>query len=223
MFQNDVTKTYGFQDATLEIIIMLAGAFLLGAFFCWLLHRLRRNSTLPEPISRKKAIQHQGSFIKPEKSSNIKAAAQGIAVDTLKDEPKEVTEVDDPIQPQVVTSNDEKTTVPQPQKTEHSKAQAPSSAITEKKEAVSEETTDNFKKIDGIGPKIETILHQAGIKTYADLRASDSDTLKNILKTKDPILEKNDPETWPYQAELAYKGKWDKLKEYQNFLMGSTQ
>ena len=85
------------------------------------------------------------------------------------------------------------------------------------------EATDNFKKIEGIGPKIETALHAAGIRTYADLRASDSETLKVILIAASPSFKTHDPETWPYQADLAYNNKWEKLKEYQDFLMGREE
>jgi glycine cleavage system pyridoxal-binding protein P len=30
----------------------------------------------------------------------------------------------------------------------------------------------------------------------------------------------HDPKSWPYQAELAQKGEWERLKEYQNLLIG---
>ncbi|MEE9444604.1 MAG: helix-hairpin-helix domain-containing protein [Cocleimonas sp.] len=37
MFENAVTQTYTQQDATLEILTMLGGAFLLGCLLCWLI------------------------------------------------------------------------------------------------------------------------------------------------------------------------------------------
>ena len=40
MFKNDVSQTYNLQDATFEIIIMLAGAFLLGYLLSWLINKL---------------------------------------------------------------------------------------------------------------------------------------------------------------------------------------
>ncbi len=40
MFNYDITRTYNHQDASLEIIIMLAGAFLLGCVLCWLIRKL---------------------------------------------------------------------------------------------------------------------------------------------------------------------------------------
>lgn len=40
MFNNNVAQTYSFQDASQEIVIMLLGAFLLGALLTWLLNKL---------------------------------------------------------------------------------------------------------------------------------------------------------------------------------------
>ena len=40
MFNNNVSQTYNLQDATFEIIIMLAGAFLLGSLLSWLINKL---------------------------------------------------------------------------------------------------------------------------------------------------------------------------------------
>ena len=42
MFEHAVTKTHDLQDASLELIIMLAGAFLLGCLFCWALGSRKR-------------------------------------------------------------------------------------------------------------------------------------------------------------------------------------
>jgi len=39
MFSDNVSKTYNFQDASQEIIIMLLGAFLLGSLLTWLLSK----------------------------------------------------------------------------------------------------------------------------------------------------------------------------------------
>ncbi len=40
MFNDNVTQTYSFQDASQEIVIMLLGAFLLGSLLTWLLSKL---------------------------------------------------------------------------------------------------------------------------------------------------------------------------------------
>ncbi|MEZ5044385.1 MAG: helix-hairpin-helix domain-containing protein [Saprospiraceae bacterium] len=72
--------------------------------------------------------------------------------------------------------------------------------------------------VEGIGPKIEQLLKDAGIKDWKDLSESDEDTLNKILTDAGPRYRIHDPKTWAKQAELALKGKWDELIEYQKFL-----
>jgi len=40
MFNDNITQTFNFQDASQEIVIMLLGAFLLGSLLTWLLNKL---------------------------------------------------------------------------------------------------------------------------------------------------------------------------------------
>ena len=46
MFSNKITQTYNHLDATMEILILLTGAFLLGLLTCWLLYKLKKNDPL---------------------------------------------------------------------------------------------------------------------------------------------------------------------------------
>ena len=80
--------------------------------------------------------------------------------------------------------------------------------------------TDNLKKIEGIGPKIESLLNEAGIRTYTDLENTDADTLKQLLAKAGSQFRLHNPETWPQQAALAAKGDWDALNQLQNQLLG---
>ncbi|WP_022952738.1 hypothetical protein [Leucothrix mucor] len=48
MFEHAVTKTYEMKDASLELLIMLAGAFLLGCLFCWALGSRKRKRNVKE-------------------------------------------------------------------------------------------------------------------------------------------------------------------------------
>lgn len=79
---------------------------------------------------------------------------------------------------------------------------------------------DDLKKIEGIGPKIEILLQEAGIDTFEKLKNKDRDTLKAILDAAGPQYRMHEPETWPLQAGMASKKEWDKLEEYQGFLLG---
>ncbi len=74
---------------------------------------------------------------------------------------------------------------------------------------------DDFKKIEGIGPKIQELLNKAGIKTYKDLSNSERDTMKKLLDDAGPQYRMHEPETWPAQAKMAFEDEWEKLEAYQ--------
>ena len=79
---------------------------------------------------------------------------------------------------------------------------------------------DDLKTIEGIGPKIEELLHNADIKTYATLSTTSADAIKEILSAAGGRFSTHDPTTWPEQAKLAAAGEWDKLKTWQDELDG---
>jgi large subunit ribosomal protein L27 len=79
---------------------------------------------------------------------------------------------------------------------------------------------DDLKIIEGVGPKIETLLKEGGINTWAELAEAPVDRLKEILDAAGPRYQIHDPSTWPAQAKFAAEGKFDELKEYQDVLMG---
>ncbi len=79
---------------------------------------------------------------------------------------------------------------------------------------------DDLKAIEGIGPKIEQLLHDANIKSYQQLAASKPDALKAILTGGGKRYASHDPGTWPAQAAFAAKGEWDQLKAWQDQLDG---
>lgn len=83
-------------------------------------------------------------------------------------------------------------------------------------------TNDNedLKIIEGIGPKIEGLLKDAGIINWEELADASLDLLKSILDDAGPRFRLHDPETWPTQAQLAIRGEWKLLKEYQDELIG---
>ena len=92
-------------------------------------------------------------------------------------------------------------------------------------EVVEEATTDNaekddLKRIEGIGPLFEGLLNKAGIYTFHDLHQSNRDSLKKIIDAAGPEYKLHEPETWPYQAGLADRGEWKKLRDYIHFMTG---
>ena len=79
---------------------------------------------------------------------------------------------------------------------------------------------DNFQEIEGIGPKIETLLHEAGLLTYRQLAEAGTERLQEILHAAGDRFRLHDPTTWPDQAGLAAEGKWEELRDYQKYLNG---
>ncbi len=79
---------------------------------------------------------------------------------------------------------------------------------------------DDLKAIEGIGPATDKLLKDNGINTWRDLANSSADNIKTILTTAGSRFALSDPTTWPKQAELAADGKFDELREYQDFLDG---
>lgn len=80
---------------------------------------------------------------------------------------------------------------------------------------------DDLTKIEGIGPKIASILTDAGIATYAALANSDAAQLRDILITNGGERYNTAvPDSWPEQASLADAGNWSALTELQDRLDG---
>ena len=79
---------------------------------------------------------------------------------------------------------------------------------------------EDLKKIEGIGPKIASILIENGIDTFEKLGVAKISVLKNILKEAGPKFQMHDPGSWSKQAKLAAKGQWDKLAKLQDELDG---
>lgn len=82
---------------------------------------------------------------------------------------------------------------------------------------------DNLQIVEGVGPKIEGLLKDAGITTWAALGAASVDTVQKVLDDAGSRYRLADPKSWPRQAELAAQGKWDELIEYQKFLDGGSE
>ena len=89
------------------------------------------------------------------------------------------------------------------------------------KPAMQPEKPDDLTKIEGIGPKINILLNEAGIATYSQLASADSGMLEEII-TKAGLHMVN-VSTWQEQAALAADGKWDELATLQEELKGGRR
>ena len=78
---------------------------------------------------------------------------------------------------------------------------------------------DDLKRIEGIGPKLSSVLQEAGILTYAQLAGATPEQLTDILEAADPrLLRLAHPASWPEQAALAAAGEWEALEALQGTL-----
>lgn len=82
---------------------------------------------------------------------------------------------------------------------------------------------DDLKLVEGIGPKIEELMHAAGITTWAELAAAPIEKLEAILDEAGPRFRIHDPATWSKQAAMADAGQWEELETYQDELKGGRE
>ena len=282
MFNNDVTQTYNHQDATLEILVMLTGAFLLGCLLCWLIRSLLKIDKKAELASQSNHdTRHtKSSFDDQHHSSNDSIAPQAFtsnsrnkahvvkrddlpATSTTYSTPKiddltkisgltskmalklknngiksfiDLRDIDkqtlfDALEVSETNSVNKETQTWPHQASLAAKGEwkklseyqsfikrtiATTKTIQDQNDSGIE--NEDLKKIEGIGPKIEEILNNEDIHTYKDLRKSDRDTLKAYLDKAGSRFEKHEPETWPLQAGMAERGEWEELKIYQEFM-----
>jgi predicted flap endonuclease-1-like 5' DNA nuclease len=73
------------------------------------------------------------------------------------------------------------------------------------------DSKNDLKVIDGIGPKLETVLNEAGIYSYADLAKMSEKKIQTILDEAGPRYRMHNPADWKAQAKLASTGKFDEL------------
>ena len=85
----------------------------------------------------------------------------------------------------------------------------------------SQPKADDLKKIEGIGPKIATVLIDAGITTFVALSQTDAETLTAIIR--EAGIRVAFPQTWPKQAHFAEAEDWGALTEYQSTLVGGRE
>jgi len=74
---------------------------------------------------------------------------------------------------------------------------------------------NDLKLVEGIGPKIEGLFHNFGIKTWKDLSETSADKCQEVLDSGGKRYRIHDPASWPMQAKMAYEGHWEQLFEWQ--------
>ena len=77
---------------------------------------------------------------------------------------------------------------------------------------------DDFIAIEGVGPKINELLHNSNIHTFETLAYTSIEDLQRILDNAGHHFKMANPKTWPEQARLASEGDWERLRDYQDML-----
>lgn len=65
---------------------------------------------------------------------------------------------------------------------------------------------DDLTRIEGIGPRIATLLKEAGISGFVALAAARLDQLEAVLAAAGPRFRLAQPASWPQQAALLAAG-----------------
>ena len=79
---------------------------------------------------------------------------------------------------------------------------------------------DELKAIEGIGPKIASLLNEAGINTWDQLANTKPEHIKAILAKAGKRYALATPDSWPSQAKLAADGNFGGLEQLQAQLKG---
>jgi|AntRauTorckE5430_2_1112549.scaffolds.fasta_scaffold03449_2 large subunit ribosomal protein L27 len=82
---------------------------------------------------------------------------------------------------------------------------------------------DDLKMVEGIGPKIEGLLHDIDIKTWRELADAPEAKVQQMLDDAGPRYRIHSPSTWAKQAALAADAKWAELEKFQDELDGGKE
>lgn len=75
---------------------------------------------------------------------------------------------------------------------------------------------DDLKVVEGIGPKIEGLFHNFGIKTWKELSDASVAKCQEVLNSGGERYRIHDPSSWPMQAKMCYENKWQDLQKWQD-------
>ncbi len=74
---------------------------------------------------------------------------------------------------------------------------------------------DDLTQLNGIGPRIASILSDGGVTTYDELQHTDPADLRKII-AQGGALPPSSLDTWPTQASYAVRGDWSGLATYNS-------
>jgi predicted flap endonuclease-1-like 5' DNA nuclease len=82
---------------------------------------------------------------------------------------------------------------------------------------------DDLEAIEGIGPKIASLLRESGIETFAQLAGTSVPALRDILDRSGPHFSLAKPDTWPEQATLLVRHEFAQFESLKRSLIGGVR
>ena len=103
------------------------------------------------------------------------------------------------------------------------KAAKPKASKPKAKQVAKTSQPKDLQKVEGIGPKIASLLIADGILDLEDLSKAKVADIQAVLDKAGSRYRIANPETWPEQAALGAKGDWDGMKALQETLKGGRR
>ncbi len=189
----------------LEIIVMLLVAAILGFLIAWFL----KKNKIEEMKAYIAALEEKNSRMQVDFRKNEQLLIECQTRRAQKE--KSLKECEEEIQRL-------KQELLEKEKKEHVEAQVHTTQPDKKPEEIKD---DDFTIIEGIGPKISSILKNVGITSFEDLSGLAKERILEILiEAEGTSYNRFDPGTWPQQAKLAAENKMEELREWQDKLKG---
>jgi predicted flap endonuclease-1-like 5' DNA nuclease len=82
---------------------------------------------------------------------------------------------------------------------------------------------DDLTVVEGIGPKINELFNNAGVRTFVQLAAQTVPQMQKVLDGGGSRFRIANPATWAQQSALAAANKWAELKKLQDELSGGLR
>lgn len=84
-------------------------------------------------------------------------------------------------------------------------------------------SAEDLTVIEGIGPKINELFKDNGLKTFTHVGGATVKEMRAILDKGGARYRMANPGTWAKQAKLAANNKWKELKKLQDELSGGKK
>lgn len=207
---------------------------LVGALIGWLLNRWLSKGTSTktlESVSNDTPPAAKAANI-PAASTPVTKAAAVKPKSTTK--PKAKVKAKATAKPKVATKSKAvakpkagaKKAVAKPKATTKPKTTAKKATIdlvAAKAAGLSLKNASDLTVIEGVGPKINELFKDNGLKTFAQVSTASVTKMRAVLDKGGARYRIANPSTWAKQAKLASNNKWKELKKLQDELAGGVK